>query len=321
MGEERFVLGRQRNSNNQTAISDVVLLGFEIFPNIRVFVFVLLLLIYGLTVCGNLLIIILVAYSKTLHSPMYFFLSQLSTSDIMLATNIVPSTLHGVLHKRGRITFGECIVQLTFFVFSGSTECVILAVMSYDRYMAICKPLHYTSVMNPTFCVNISGLSWLFSILIMVICANTVTKLDFCGPNVVDHFFCDPTALAKIACSDTTIIDLPIMYLSVPVLYMPFLSIIISYSYVVSTVLKIPTRSGKEKAFSTCSSHLTVVFIFYITLICMYSVPFSGASININKVMSLMYTAGTPLINPVIYSLRNKDIKVAVEKVTKFCTC
>ncbi|XP_077329828.1 olfactory receptor 10A7-like [Lithobates pipiens] len=301
--------------NNQTIITEVILLGFQSSKEIRIVLFILLLIVYVLTLFGNLLIITLVYYNKALHTPMYFFLAQLSLSDMLLTTDIAPFLLYTLLHEGGTMSFTGCIFQQHIFDIIESTECLLLTVMSYDRYLAICNPLHYTSIMNELFCIILTIISWLFSILTTVIAAITIAYLDFCGPNIIDHLFCDVSPVLKLSCSDTFWVQLDMILNSVPLLFLPFLIIIISYTYIIFTILKIPSNTGKQKAFSTCSSHLMVVCIFYITLIVIYDLPTSGQSLTIRKLVSLIYTVGTPLLNPIIYSLRNKDIKIAFAKL------
>ncbi|XP_018415331.1 PREDICTED: olfactory receptor 11L1-like [Nanorana parkeri] len=307
----------QQNRNNHTTIRDVILLGFEGLHNIRFFIFFLLLVIYCVTICGNLLIIVLVYYSKVLQSPMYVFLTQLSISDIMLTTDIVPNLLCVVLYDNRTMSFESCMFQLNVFVFSESSECFILTVMSYDRYLAICKPLNYMSIMKHTFCMKLAGISWLLSLYVMFICTMTTITLDYCGPNIIDHFFCDAAPLLKLSCSDTSKVEKTRMFLVIPILFLPFSFIVVSYTFVIIAIMKIPSTTGKQKAFSTCTSHLTVVCIFYISLISMYGFPSTVQSFTLRKILSMLYTVGTPLINPIIYSLRNKDIKVAYDKFIK----
>ncbi|XP_068129381.1 olfactory receptor 6B1-like [Hyperolius riggenbachi] len=301
--------------SNQTIVTEVILLGFGRLENIRFLVFLLLLVSYCMAICGNLMIIILVSCSKNLQSPMYFFLTNLSFSDLMLTTDIVPNLLHIVLHETGRMGFVGCVFQLNFFIFSECSECFVLTVMSYDRYSAICHPLHYTSVMNFSSCVKLTGFSWLLSIFAMLMSTITIICLNFCGPNTVNHFFCDVTPVLKLSCSDISMVQLAMVCLGVPTLLLPLFYVVVSYSYVIFTILKIPSSTGKQKAFSTCSSHLTVVCLFYATLISIYGLPTRGQLLNISKLLSLLYTLGTPLLNPVIYTLRNKEINIAFQKL------
>ncbi|XP_040197857.1 olfactory receptor 484-like [Rana temporaria] len=271
--------------------------------------FTLVLIIYIVTICGNFLIIMLVYYSKTLHSPMYFFLSQLSISDIMMITDIAPNILNIVLHERTSISYFGCITQYYVFGSTEGFECFLLTVMSYDRYLAICSPLHYVSIMKQTLCFKLVLASWIFSCSVAIIPILEISQLEFCGPDVIDHLFCDFYPLVELSCSDTSKVQMEITVLCFPVLILPFLVIVVSYTYIVLTILKMSSFSGRLKSFSTCSSHLTVVFIFYGTLIAVYLIPKKGQSQMISKIMSMLYTVFTPFVNPFIYSLRNKEIK------------
>lgn len=272
-------------------------------------------MIYCLTICGNLLIIVLVFYCKNLQSPMYVFLTQLSMNDILLTTDIVPNMLHALVNTHGTITFMGCITQLYFFSASETSECFLLMLMSYDRYLAICDPLHYGSIMKIAFSLKLAAVSWILSFSLILIDILTVSNLHFCGSNIIDHFFCDLAPLLKLSCSDTYIVQIEVVVLSVPVIITPCLIILASYIYIIVTITRIPSNIDRKKAFSTCISHLTVVFIFYGTLFTVYTLPTSGQSSHLAKNLSLLYTVGTPLMNPIIYSLRNKDIKKALDKV------
>ncbi|KAM5171658.1 olfactory receptor 1468-like [Mantella aurantiaca] len=256
----------------------------------------------------------LVHYSKILHSPMYFFLTQLSISDIMLTTDIAPNMLNIVLHEQASITLSGCITQLYFFGFSEASECLLLTVMSYDRYLAICSPLHYASIMNQLLCLKLVFASWLLSCSVELTLTLCISQLQFCGPNTVDHFFCDFNPVVELSCSDVSMIQIEASLMCIPVIVLPFFVILFSYTYIVLTIVRISSVSGRLKSFSTCSSHLTVVSIFYGTLIAMYMLPNDGHSQIINKTLSMLYTVFTPLLNPFIYSLRNKDIKDALKK-------
>ncbi|CAH2272528.1 olfactory receptor 11L1-like, partial [Pelobates cultripes] len=269
-----------------------------------------------------------------LQSPMYLFLAQLSVSDIFLITNIVPSTLHIVLGDGGTMSFAGCLVQFYVFSVSETFECLLLTLMAYDRYLAICNPLHYSSLMKHAICIKLIIMSWLLSFSIILIDTISISRLHFCGPNIIDHFFCDLSPLLSLSCSDTSIIMLEVSIMSIPVVIFPLIIIIISYAYIVLTILEISSSKGRWKTFVTCSSHLTVVSIyygtlssishltvvsiFYGTLNASYMIPANGDSLNVNKLVSLLYTVVTPMINPIIYSLRNNDIKEAI-KILKAC--
>ncbi|XP_073511070.1 olfactory receptor 5I1-like [Phyllobates terribilis] len=299
-------------------VTEFYLLGFQVSRGLRTFLFCLFLVVYCLIIFGNLLIITLVSTSKNLHTPMYFFISQLSICDILLTTDIVPNMLYILLNNGGTITFIDCMTQFYFFCTSESFECFLLTVMSYDRYVAICNPLHYSTIMASGNHVILIASCWLFGCFLMLIYTITAAKLNFCGPNIINHFFCDLVPLLELACSDTFIIDLEVYFLSFPIVFFPTTIIVVSYTYIVLTILRIPSNSGRQKTFSTCSSHLTVVSIYYWTIFSVYVVPTKGQTPTMSKILSMLYTVFTPLVNPIIYSLRNKDIKKAVQEIHRF---
>ncbi|KAM3924584.1 olfactory receptor 10A7-like [Leptodactylus fuscus] len=307
---------------NLTLVKEFILLGFQGGLFLRNALFLVFLAVYCGTICGNLLIITLVSTSKILHTPMYFFISQLSISDILLTSEIVPNLLHILLNNGAAITYVGCMTQYYFFCVAESCECLLLAVMSYDRYVAICNPLQYNTIMTST-CSMILGITcWLFGLSIAFIDIVMALMLKFCGPNVIDHFYCDLVPLLDLACSDTYVVQLEISILSIPAVFIPTLIIVISYVKIVSVVLRIPSSTGRQKAFSTCSSHLMVVSIFFCTLFSVYVLPMGTQISTISKLLSLLYTVFTPLINPIIYSLRNRDIKKAVQRSLHKCvTC
>ncbi|XP_066445682.1 olfactory receptor 5G9-like [Eleutherodactylus coqui] len=300
--------------NNLTAVTEFFLLGFQSSQCSRILLFCLFLVIYCGTICGNLLIITLVSTSKNLHTPMYFFISQLSISDILVITDIAPNMLHMLLNNGRIIAFIDCITQFYFFSTSEVFECFLLAVMSYDRYVAICNPLHYTSIMTNALCVILTIICWLLGLSVISVYTITITKLTFCGRNIINHLFCDLVPLLELVCSDTSIIHLEMYILGFPIAFVPTTIIVVSYTYIVLAILRISSSSGRHKAFSTCSSHLIVVSIFYWTLFSVYVVPTKGITLSMSKILSLLYTVFTPLVNPIIYSLRNEDIKKAIQK-------
>ncbi|KAM9312272.1 olfactory receptor 10A7-like [Gastrophryne carolinensis] len=301
--------------NNVTSITAILLLGFQLPQNITVLVFCFLFMVSGMTICGNLLIITVVSHSKTLHCPMYFFLSQLSVLDILLVMSTTPAMLYTILAKQAIISFSACIVQFYFFGLSEGVEMLLLTVMSYDRYLAICKPLHYTMIMTHQVCWRTVIACWILGIVFILNDILTILKLQFCGPNIIDHFFCDLDPVLKLSCNDATMVELEAKFIGAIVTVIPFCIIIVSYIYIIVTIFKIPSITGRKKVFSTCSSHLTVVSIFYGAIAIVYMVPHRGQFRNIAKSLPLLYTVVTPIINPVIYSLRNKELKSAIEKL------
>ncbi|XP_072006592.1 olfactory receptor 1468-like [Engystomops pustulosus] len=266
--------------------------------------------------CGNLMVISLVSYSRNLHRLMYFFLTQLTSADIITASDIVPNLLHMVLHNGTSMSLSGCMTQLGLFGSSESAECLLLTVMSYDRYLAICLPLHYHSSMNTMVCVKYILISWFLGFTITLVQTVNVSQLDFCRSNVIDHFFCDFDPVLKLSCSSVMKIKLISFPLGLFFIVFPFFIVLISYVHIVHTILRIQSIAGRQKAFSTCGSHLAVVSIFYGTLCSIYMIPDKGKSIALRQIFSFGYTVVTPLVNPVIYCLRNKDIREAFQKIT-----
>ncbi|CAJ0917043.1 unnamed protein product [Ranitomeya imitator] len=291
-------------------VTTITLLGFPDLRGFRITFFLFVLMIYITTICGNLLVIIVVSNSKSLHCPMYFFLAQLTTLDIMVTSDVVPYMLHVVLHNGSSMLLSQCLIQFFFFSSFESSECLLLTVMSYDRYLAICHPLHYSSKMSPMLCSIFVVVAWLSGFIITSVQTINLSRLQFPRSNIIDHFFCELDPIIQLSTSNTLYIETVKIYLCVPVILLPFLMIVVSYGYIVHAILRMQSAVG-QKAFTTCGSHLMVVFIFFGSLICIYLVPINGNTINVRKLFSLFYTALTPLINPIIYCLRNADIKNA----------
>ncbi|XP_075715863.1 olfactory receptor 1500-like [Rhinoderma darwinii] len=254
-------------------VTSLLLLGFPGLSSCRTLFFFLLLLIYLTTICGNLLVITLVSFSKNLHCPMYFFISQLTTSDIMLTSDIVPNMLLVVLHNGFFISLPACITQLFFFAFSEASECFLLTVMSYDRYLAICHPLHYDSIMSSIVCLKFIILSWILGFSVALTQSVNISQLHFCRSNVIDHFFCEIDPILDLSCSSVFKIKVLALVLCFPVLVCPFLIVVISYVYIVFTILSLQSITQRQKAFTTCGSHLSVVSIFYGALFSIYLSP------------------------------------------------
>ncbi|KAM7150930.1 olfactory receptor 11A1-like [Macrochelys suwanniensis] len=302
---------------NQTAITEFILLGFGDLPTLQILLFLLFLVIYIVTLAGNIVIIALVVADQHLHTPMYFFLGNLSCLETCYTSTILPRMLASLLTGDRTISVSGCLVQLYFFGSLVCTECYLLAVMSYDRYLAICKPLRYAVLMNGRLCFQLAAGSWFSAFLPISIIIFLMSPLTFCGPNEIDHFFCDFTPMIKLSCSDTHLIQLLAFILSAIDILPPFLLTVTSYVHIITTILRIPSTTGRQKAFSTCSSHLIVVTSFYGTLMIVYILPKHNLTRDLHKVFSVFYTVFTPLVNPLIYSLRNKEVKQALRKVAR----
>ncbi|KAE8620609.1 hypothetical protein XENTR_v10010368, partial [Xenopus tropicalis] len=299
---------------NQTSGISFLLLGFQNSQIINEFLFVLFLWIYILTLFGNHLIIILVITVSALRSPMYALLSQLSLADVLLSTSITPNFLRLLLNGGGTISATGCITQFYYYCVSTVAEFYLLTAMAYDRYLAICSPLHYASIMGFRLCLYMSLCSWGLALKLCLIMNLLTFNLQFCGPFVIDHYFCDFTPLIKLSCTDYKALELTDIILNIPFMLVPFCFIIYTYVAIGLAILRISSTEGRHKAFSTCSSHLIVVCMYYGTLIIVYMVPSKGHNFNLKKMLSLLYTVGTPFFNPIIYSLRNKEIKSVLLK-------
>ncbi|KAM8972584.1 olfactory receptor 10A7-like [Pelodytes ibericus] len=302
---------------NQTIVTEFLLLGFQNLHINNIVLFILFLVIYILTLDWNLLIIILVSRVPSLKSPMYFFLTQLSVSDIFLTTTITPNMLHVIINGGSTIFVTGCITQFYFYCVFSAAECLLLTMMSYDRYLAICNPLHYSSIMHHRLCLQLVIWSWVLACIVAFILASLMFILEFCGPHIIDHYFCDLAPILKLSCTETTFVEIADVIFGIPYVLAPFLFILYTYISIFITIFGIPSTVSKQKAFSTCSSHLIVVSTYYGTMITIYMLPSKG-QFNVNKVLSLLYTMGTPFFNPIIYSLRNQEIRKAV---IKYASC
>ncbi|XP_044841853.1 olfactory receptor 6C74-like [Mauremys mutica] len=303
---------------NHTRITEFLLVGFETFPELQITLFVVFFIIYLATVAGNLLLILTVWTDHHLHTPMYFFLSNLSFLETGYISNIIPRLLVSLATGDKTISLSGCFLQLFAFSFLGATECFLMTGMSYDRYLAICDPLHYASNMSPRFSFLLAFASWALGFVAPSFTVIMASLLPFCGPHEINHFFCDLTAVLKLPCTDTSLIEMAALISSSTVLVIPFLLTIMSYVYIILTILRLPSTTGRKKAFSTCSSHLIVVSTFYGALIIMYVVPSGNQSLDFNKAFSLLYIVVTPMLNPIVYSFRNQEVKDALSRsITK----
>uniref|UniRef100_A0A452GG21 Olfactory receptor n=1 Tax=Gopherus agassizii TaxID=38772 RepID=A0A452GG21_9SAUR len=295
---------------NQTIITEFVLLGFGNLPQLQILLFMLFLGIYIVTMAGNIIIIALVVANQDLHTPMYIFLGFLSCLETCYTSTILPRMLASLRTGDRTISFGGCITQ--FYIF----ECYLLAAMAYDRYRAICCPLHYPTIMNPRVCANMAIVCWLCGILMPMGKVIWIFSLPYCGPNEINHFFCDIHTVLKLACGDTSRSEVFIVLISLIITVIPFLMVLVSYACILYTILKTTSSEGRHKAFSTCSSHLTVVILFYGSACAMYLRPKSSHIADVDRVVALFYTVVTPTLNPMIYSLRNQEVKAALRRLT-----
>ncbi|KAM9597910.1 olfactory receptor-like protein DTMT [Trichechus inunguis] len=303
------------SGKNQTIISEFILLGLPIDPEQQNQFYALFLAMYVTTILGNLVIIILTQLDSHLHTPMYLFLSNLSFSDLCFSSVTMPKLLQNMQSQVPSISYAGCLGQMYFSLFFGDLENFLLVVMAYDRYVAICFPLHYTAIMNPQLCLSLVALSWVMTTFHAMLHTLLMARLCFCANKVIPHFFCDMSALLKLACSDTRVNELVIFIVGGLIVIIPFLLIIMSYVRIISSILKVPSARGIRKAFSTCGSHLSVVSLFYGTVIGVYLCPSPNNSTTKETVMAMMYIVVTPMLNPFIYSLRNRDIKGALGRI------
>ncbi|XP_053555882.1 olfactory receptor 6B1-like [Bombina bombina] len=302
----------ERTANTTRNINNFLLLAFTTTRPIQVLLFIIFLFAYILTLVQNTLVIVIIWTSSRLHKPMYFFLGHLSFLELWYINVTVPKLLLIFLIDSRYISLTGCIFQLYFFLFLGCTECVLLAVMAFDRYVAICHPLRYLTIMTKHLCLLLASGSWVTGFCIAFIKIYYISSLNFCHSGLINHFYCDISPLLNLSCSDMTVVELIDFLLALFIFLTPLLLICFSYVCILITILHISTSIGRKKAFSTCASHLVVVLIFYAAVLFMYARPSRAQSLNFNKLVSVFYTVITPLLNPVIYCLRNKDVKEAL---------
>nr|XP_031293332.1 olfactory receptor 7C2 [Camelus dromedarius] len=302
-------------SRNQTGIRNFLLLGFTEEPDLQPLLFGLFLSMYLITLTGNLLIILAIISDSHLHTPMYFFLSNLSFADFCFTSTTIPKMLVNIQTQSKVITYAGCLSQTYFFIVFGCLDNLFLTVMAYDRFVAICHPLHYMVIMNPQLCRLLALGSWCLSIMVSLLDTLTLLRLSFCRSMNIPHFFCDLPEVLKLACSDTLISNIVEYFVTVVIGVLPLSGILFSYSLIFSSILRISSARGKYKAFSTCGSHLSVVSLFYGTGLGVYLSSAATSSPRTRLVASAMYTMVTPMLNPFIYSLRNRDMKGALGRL------
>ncbi|NP_001000060.1 olfactory receptor Olr892 [Rattus norvegicus] len=302
---------------NQSTITTFILLGLTDDPQLQVLLFIFLFLTYILSVTGNLVIIILTLVDPHLKTPMYFFLRNFSFLEVSFTTVCIPRFLYSISSGDNTITYNACASQIFFVILFGATEFFLLAAMSYDRYVAICKPLHYMAIMNPRVCILLVITCWVSGLMIIIPPLGMGLQLDFCDSNAIDHFSCDAGPLLKISCSDTWVIEQMVILVAVFALIITLICVILSYTYIIRTILRFPSVQQRKKAFSTCSSHMIVVSITYGSCIFIYIKPSAKDEVAINKGVSVLTTSVAPLLNPFIYTLRNKQVKQAFSDSVK----
>ncbi|XP_059238740.1 olfactory receptor 5W2-like [Mustela nigripes] len=307
---------------NCTMITDFLLLGLSSRKDVQQGLFVLFLLVYGITIIANLGMILLIKLDTRLHTPMYYFLSNLSFCDVCYSSTVSPKMLVDFLSEQKRIPYNLCAIQMYFFGFFADVECLMLAVMAYDRYVAICNPLLYTIAMSRKICIQLVSLAYFVGLVDSAIHTCCTFRLSLCNSNIINHFFCDIPPLLALSSSDTSINEIVMFTFIGCVVGCSIITVLLSYSYIIATILRMNSAEGRRKAFSTCASHLTAVAIFHGTLLFMYFRPSSSYSMDTDKMSSVFYTVVIPMLNPLIYSLRNKDVKGALKKAisTKLCS-
>ncbi|KAM8971521.1 olfactory receptor 1030-like [Sarcophilus harrisii] len=302
---------------NYTMVTEFILLGLTDHPELQSILFVLFLMIYLITICGNVGMIALIRTDPKLQTPMYFFLSHLSFVDLCYSTNVTPQMLVNFLSQRKTISYIGCFIQFHFFIALVITDYYMLTVMAYDRYVAICNPLLYSSKMSKNICISLVTATYVYGFVNGLIQTILMLRLSFCGPNEINHFYCADPPLMVLSCSDTYIKETAMFIVAGSNLTCSLTVILISYMFIFIAILRIRSTEGQRKAFSTCGSHLTAVTVFYGTLFCMYLRSPSETSVEQGKIVAVFYIFVSPMLNPLIYSLRNKDVKDAVKRIMK----
>nr|XP_056720454.1 olfactory receptor 6N1-like [Euleptes europaea] len=301
--------------SNHTRVDEFIITGFPKLQNIRVLIFLLVFIMYTLSVIGNVVIVVITRYESSLHTPMYFFLGNFSFLEICFTSVTVPTMLVDLMREKNTVSFNNCLAQIYFFHGLGGVECLLLAAMAYDRYVAIRSPLRYNTIMSSTVYIQLAIWCWIVGLVLPLIPVILISRLNYCGSNVVDHFFCDILPLLRLVCNRTQLNEMLSFFICSFILVGSFTITIVSYVAIIITVLGIPSSAGRKKAFSTFASHLTVVGVFYGTMMFIYVRPTRNLSFNMDQFVAVFYCLVTPVLNPIIYSLRNKEVKTALKKV------
>ncbi|XP_030042658.1 olfactory receptor 497-like [Microcaecilia unicolor] len=299
---------------NQTQVTEFIILGFSDYPDLQMLLFMVFLCIYLVTLMGNLTILTLMCVDSRLHTPMYFFLSNLGILDVCLTSCTLPKMLSIYLMDDNRISFVGCMTQLYLLMSFTSVEFFLLTAMAFDRYMAICNPLRYSVIMNKRVCSLLCTSSWVIGFLDVLPHSVSISYSSFCGHNMIDHFFCDFQTILQLSCSDNSSIKLLMNTLNLSLAMVSLVLILTSYSFIISSIVKMQSVKGRYKVFSTCSSHLTVVSLYSVAAVFVYVIPVSESAKSVHKLLDTSYSTVIPMLNPIIYSLRNKDIKAALKK-------
>ncbi|XP_006880165.1 PREDICTED: olfactory receptor 13A1-like [Elephantulus edwardii] len=305
--------------SNQTLVTEFLLQGFSEHPALRLPLISCFLVLYTVAFIGNTLIVAVVGFSACLHRPMYFFLSNLATMDIICTSTILPKVLVGLIVQDNTISYMGCMVQLFFLIWSASSELLLLSVMAFDRYVAICRPLHYGSIMSPRVCTALAGGVWAICALNASINTSLMVQLTFCGPHIIAHFFCEIPPLLLLSCSPTWVNSIMTVLADGFYGFTNFMLTLTSYGCIVTSILRISSAEGKRRAFSTCSSHLMVVCVYYTAVFYAYISPASSYIPERSKVAGVLYTVVSPTLNPLIYTLRNAEVHRALGKFLPFC--
>ncbi|XP_027762463.1 olfactory receptor 10A7-like [Empidonax traillii] len=299
---------------NSTRVTHFILLGFTHLAQLQLLLFVVVLLVFTVTMTGNILIVLIATVDPALHTPMYYFLKNLSLIEICYSLDIVPKMLINLLSERKTYSFTACALQLSLIILFITSESFLLTIMAYDRYVAICHPLHYAAIMSKKTCRQMSAVAWLSGFPVAVGITAWLFSMSFCKSNEVNHFFCDVSPVLKLVCSDTYIFELLALIATVLIMVLPFILITISYICIICTIMQMPLAESRQRVFSTCAAHLMVVTLFYFTTSLIHLHPKSSLSPNNKKFVSLSYTVITPMLNPIIYSLRNSDVREALQR-------